>query len=617
MTDVMQEARPARFVTPLGPNELVLTEFSASEGLSELFETKIEAFGENREIDFDDAIGQHCHIELTTPDDKRRIFNGILTECRRTGQSAQLTNYSLVLRPWLWLLAHRANCRIFLDKSVKDIIKEVFEDAGFGPGTDFDFRTQETYDPIPYCVQYRETDFTFISRLAEEFGIYYFFEHSTNAHTLILADGLGSHQNNPHVPNLPAEHGWRGGDKQYLRDWVAERRYSTGKYELNDYDYLKPAKKLIATKTATERYNRAKFEVYDYPGRYDETPRGEKFAQFRLEAEQAFDKRRYSDGIAPSLFPGSLVTVEKHPTASENALYLILRCHHNFANETYRSGSAAAASASGYRGNFEFLASDRPFRAYPTTPKPRIPGVQTARVVGKKGEENREISTDEHGHIFVNFHWDRAKKISCPVRVAQAWAGNRWGEIFIPRIGMEVVIEYLEGDPDRPLVVGCVYNGANKVPYDLPANKTRAGWKSDSTEGHGGYNEIYFEDKKSSEVINVHAQKDLNVTVLNNETRSVGANMTTTIGNSETHTVGKGFKTPTGSSSRKTIIKHGDDQLDVETGAILHTAKVKIVLTVGPSKITIDPTGITLDAPTITIKAATLCTIQGLPVKIN
>jgi len=203
------------------------------------------------------------------------------------------------------------------------------------------------------------------------------------------------------------------------------------------------------------------------------------------------------------------------------------------------------------------------------------------------------------------------------LRCAQLWAGKKWGAQFIPRIGMEVLVEFLDGDPDRPIVTGCVYNDDNQPPYDLPANKTKSGIKSESSKGDHGFNEWNFEDKKGSEQINVHAQKDLNVTVLNNETRSVGANMSTSVGNSETRTVGKNFKPPTGKPSRTTTIENGDDKLDVKNGAILTSAKVKIELTCGPSKLTIDPSGITLDAPTITIKAQTNCIIQGLPVKIN
>jgi type VI secretion system secreted protein VgrG len=308
---------------------------------------------------------------------------------------------------------------------------------------------------------------------------------------------------------------------------------------LNDYDYLKPPKKLRASKETSELYVRSRWEVYDYPGKYEDQDKGEQFAQFRLEAEQALDRRRNAGGDAPSLFAGGLVTLEKHPTSAENKEYLIVRASHHFGNQSY--GSSAEGDEPGYNGTYELLPSDRPFRTVPLTPKPRIHGIQTAKVVAKKGEDKEEISTDEHGHIWVQFYWDREPKKSCPIRVAQSWASKQWGEQFIPRIGMEVVVEFLEGDPDRPLVTGCVYNGDNKVPYALPDHKTQSGLKSDSSKGHNGYNEFMFEDKKSHELIRMHAQKDHEVTVRNSEKWTIG-------------------------NDRKTTIEDGDDSLTLEKG---------------------------------------------------
>ena len=310
--------------------------------------------------------------------------------------------------------------------------------------------------------------------------------------------------------------------EQRLGAWTSQRRFCTGKIQFNDYDYLKPPKKLLAPSEASEKYAHSKLEVYDYPGKYDEENRGEKLSKFRLEAEQCFDHRRLVDGDAPSMFSGSLVTVEKHPTSSENREYLVVRCNHSYGTQQYRV-SAGRTPAEIYRGVYEFLPSDIPFRMLPLTPKPRIYGIQTAKVVTKKGEDGEEISTDEHGRIWVKFHWDREPQKTCPIRVAQVWAGKQWGGQFIPRIGMEVVVEFLEGDPDRPLVTGCVYNGDNKYPYTLPDNKTQSGLKSDSSKGHNGYNEFMFEDKKDGpRFIRMHAEKDHLVEILNSETTEIG-----------------------------------------------------------------------------------------------
>ncbi len=531
--------------TPLGENVLVLKAFSGSEGLGEPFEFEIEALSEEENIDFDKALGKACSIKLKTYELKERFFCGILVNAQWTGEEVggekPYWQYRLVLRPWFWLLNHSANCRIFLDKDVKQIIEKVFTDLSFSSGTDFKFRTTANYDKIKYCVQYRESDFAFVSRLMEQYGIYYYFEHGDAQHTMVLVDLRASHGAIPDLPQVnfnPQTWGYNRLE-QHISSWVSDRRFCTGTVEFNDYDYLKPPKNLRASKETSEHYARSRWEVYDYPGKYDEQDKGKQFAQIQLEAEQSLDRRRNAGGDAPSLFAGGLVTVQKHPASAENREYLVVRATHHFGTQSY--GSAGATGGAGYSGGYQLLPSDRPFRMLPLTPKPRIHGVQTAKVVGKKGEDKEEISTDEHGHIWVQFYWDREPQKSCPIRVSQSWSSKQWGEQFIPRIGMEVVVEFLEGDPDRPLVTGCVYNGDNKHPYKLPDHKTQSGVKSDSTKGHNGYNEFMFEDKKGDELIRMHAQKDHDVTVLN----------------SETWTIGK---------DRSATLQHGNDKLMIEEG---------------------------------------------------
>jgi type VI secretion system secreted protein VgrG len=554
MGQLKQADSAAALKTPLGDDVLVLKRFSGSEGLGEPFEFEVEALSKQDNIDFDKALGQACTVKLKTYEQKQRFFCGILTNAQwvgsEVGEQQDYSHYRLVLRPWFWLLNHRANCRIFLDKNVKDIIQQVFTDAGFSSGTDFKFRTTGNYDKIKYCVQYRERDFAFVSRLMEQYGIYYYFEHQDGQHTMVLADSRASHSPVKDLPQVKYHiqtDAYRRVEQQ-IDSWISDRRFSTGKIEFNDYDYLKPPKQLRASKEASENYTRSRFEVYEYPGKYDEQDKGKQFAQFRLEAEQALDRRRSAGGESPSLFAGGLVTLDKHPTSAENKEYLVVRASHHYGAQLY--GSVQAGLGGGYSGHYEFLPSDRPFRSLPLTPKPRICGIQTAKVVAKKGEDGEEISTDEHGHIWVQFYWDREPQKSCPIRVSQSWASKQWGEQFIPRIGMEVVVEFLEGDPDRPLVTGCVYNGDNKHPYTLPDDKTRSGLKSDSSKGHNGYNEFMFEDKKGDELVRMHAQKDHDVTVRNAETWSIG----------------EAFTTPQGKASRTTTLENGDDSLTIEKG---------------------------------------------------
>jgi type VI secretion system secreted protein VgrG len=603
-----QDNQVAKVDTPFGKDVLVLERFDGQEGLGELFEYQIQALSERNDLDFDQAIGKGCSVTHKAFG-VERVFHGVLVEAQWLGPRDNFWGYSLVLRPWLWLLSRTADCRIFQNQTAPDIIQKVFHDRGF---TDIRASLTESYPTLEYCVQYRETDLAFVSRLMEQHGIYYFFEHSADKHVLVLSDAKSSHAPVPNRPTLPfvAYGSESSPDKEHVVSWVSYRRFCTGKVEYNDYDYLKPSASLISDANGSAGYTRSNMEVYDYPGKYTKPADGKKYAKVLLEAEQAIDKRRFGSGQAASLFPGGLTTLEKHTKSDENAEYLIVRCSHSITIGTYRSGRGDDET---YHGSYEFQPSDVVFRSPLITPEPRIYGAQTATVVGNSGEE---IDVDKYGRIWVQFHWDREGKkdrnSSCPIRVAQVWSGKQWGGVFIPRIGMEVVVEFLEGDPDRPLIVGAVYNADNMPPWALPANKTQAGVKSDSSKGHGGYNEIMLEDKKGHEKINVHAQKDLTVTVLNNESRTVNNNMDTNILNAETRTIGKNFKIPTGDVSYKTEVKNGDVSLKIATGsrdtdiAMMDHLKANMMITFecGASKITMTPVSISIEAPLISLSGA-------------
>jgi len=600
---ITQDGHIGELITPLGKDVLVLQRFDGFEGLGELFEFHIDALSEQENINFDKALGRSCTIKLKTYEEKTRIFDGILTEAQWVEKVEDYYHYRLVLRPWFALLDHKADCRIFLDKNVKDIIKGVFTKGGFN---DYEFKTTGDYDTIPYCVQYRETDLAFCSRMMEKYGIYYFFKHSEGKHTMVLADSRSSHEANPDAPKLPYNPlGTPELDlQQRLGAWASQRRFCTGRVTFNDYDYLKPPKKLLASNEASANYARSQLEVYDYPGKHDEENKGKNFSKFRLEAEQCFDHRRLIEGDAPSMFAGGLVTVEKHSTSAENREYLVVRCNHSYGTQQYRAGTPDASSEI-YQGVYEFLPSDVPFRMLPLTPKPRVLGIETAKVVGKKGEDSEEISTDENGHIWVQFYWDREPQKSCPIRVAQCWSGKQWGEQHIPRVGMEVVVEFLEGDPDRPLVTGCVYNGDNKYPYELPGNKTQSGWKSDSSKGHNGYNELMFEDKKGSEVVRFHAQKDLDSVIENDETRKVGNNQTGTVVNNRSWTIQQGNDT--------IEVQLGNQTITIDAGTQTVDAMQGITLSVcmGLSTIQITPASISIISPEINLTAETTINITA------
>ncbi len=551
-----QRHRIAELTTPLGQDKLLLTSFSAHEGISQLYEIDIDCLSHDANLNFDQVIGKSCNIRLETIGKKTRHLSGILVEASWFGERETEFAYRLTLRPWFWLLTQTADCRIFQDKSVVDIIKIIFDEFGF---KDYDFKLIGGYTKIEYCVQYRESYFNFISRLMEKFGLYYFFRHDENKHTLVVADNKSSHDA---VPDLPKCRfigmGERTRDnEEYLSSWLIGRSFQTGKVTVNAYDFASPKASMRHEQKSPGGYAHDDLEIYDYPEKYkfnDKDELGKKFAQARLYAAQSLDHRRQASGNAPSLYPGGLTTIDKHPVDSENATYLVVSASHSFTSEEYRSSSEAAPTTA-YTGSYVLQPTTRLYKAPAVTSHPVISGPQTAVVVGPEESPGvyDEIHTDKYGRIKVKFHWDRRAKgdesSSRWVRVAQTWSGKAWGGIIVPRVGMEVVIEFIEGDPDRPLVVGTVYNGENGVPFDLPTNKTQSGMKTRSskkgTDSH--YNELVFEDKKDSEFVRFNAEKDLNSTIEDAETRLIkGKN-----------------KKEEGETTRQTTIERGDDVLKV------------------------------------------------------
>lgn len=605
-SELKQENRVGSLSTPLGEDKLVLTAFDAVEGLSELFEFRVDAMSDDANIDFDQLLGRSCSVSVKLFEPQARRFSGLAVEAQATGMIQDLYTYQLVLRPALWLLTRTTNCRIYHKKTVIEIVSEVLEERQI----DFRLATKDGYPKLDYCVQYRETDYNFIARLMEQHGVYFFFTHSGDSHKLVLADQTSSHEDVVGLSTVrystssTAQHSM----EQTLSSWSSERRFRTGKVELRDYNFRNPNEHLVGQASGFERYSKATtFEHYDYPGKHDNEGDGKKYAKIRLDAEQAIDHRRFASGEAVNLYPGGLVQVKEHPIESEDQKYLVVRCAHHLTNELYRSGTAPSAAERPYHGNFELQPSDHVYRAPIVTPKPVMHGPQTAKIVARDtSSDSEEIDVDDDGFglVKVLFHWDRDARRSCWLRVAQLWAGPAWGGQFIPRIGMEVVVDFLEGDPDRPLVVGAVYNGNNKYPYDLPANKTQSGIKSDSSKGHGGYNEFMFEDLKGSEKIRMHAQKDHEVVILNSETTTIGENFSG------------------GGASRATTLKQGDDTLTLNNGSqsvtihggsqtigvdnditIQSTAGGTIKVITGASSITLSPDSIQISSLTIQLSA--------------
>jgi type VI secretion system secreted protein VgrG len=597
MADLSQESRTGKLETSLGDTELVLARFSGSESLSELFEFRIEAVSEQANIDFNSALGTSTTVQLKAVDGSIRYFNGLLAEARWAGQrEAELYAYQLVIRPSVWLLSLKSNCRIFSNLSVVDILKQVLT------GVDCKYQLKSSYAKIEYCVQYHETDLDFISRMMEQWGIYYFFEHSDGNNTLVLADQKSSHEPVPglaSVPFRPVSHQTGAELTQHLEDWLRGRSVESGSFVLKDYDYRQPGANMLATSTKPGGYANDSQEMFRYLGEYEAGGPMQQFADVEAQAAQSLDDRRTGTGPAVCLFPGGLVTLTDHPESSENEEYIVVGCSHFYDGQQYRSGGAQR-HGSHYQGNFEFTPSSKQFRAELDTERPRIAGVQSALVVGKSGEE---IDVDELGRITVQFYWDRKNTASRRVRVAQIWAGSHRGALFTPRIGDEVLIQYEDGDPDRPIVVGSVYNGTNKVPADLPAKKTHSGILTKSSKNSSGYNMLLFDDTANAERIKLRAQKDLMFKALNNEQRDILGNQTENIGGDETITVGSTTIGATNISGNFTLnalqtAKINVGPVEMPTTQILMDTQ-SITLNVGPSglacQIIMNMEGITLN----------------------
>ena len=568
-----QDTRIGSFSSDLGEDVLAITRFEGTESLSSLFEFRVEVVSEDKDINFDSVLGTDCGLYIqSNHDGVKRHFRGVLTEAQWTGKVYELRAYRLVLRPWLWLLTLTTNCRIFSNKSVPDIIRQVFQDKGFDH---FELRLNASYPQLEYCVQYRESDFAFVSRLMEEYGIYYFFEHTESGHKLIMVDSSSVHDPKPAGAKLALAGGeinfTRGEDM--LNQWTDERRHRPGKVTLNDYNYEKPSADLKAEHDASSRYAHGNMELYDYPGRYPEKADGLPLANVRLEAEQALDKRSFAEGDAVTCCPGFLIEPSGQAKQQAGKQFLTVRADHVFTAVDYRS-TGAGGGGEDYTGKYEFQPVDIPFRAPAATPKPIIHGPQTALV---------SSDVDDQCRIEVQFYWDRDKTNSRYVRIAHGWAGNGWGDVKIPRIGMEVVVEYLDGDPDHPLVTGSVYNAENIAPYVKDKKNAVSGTRTE-TLGGGGYNELIMDDTASNELIRFHAQYNLEGKVENDEKREVGNNVDVKIGVNRSEDIG----------STWTV-----------------SAKQKIEFTVGTSTFTMDPTGITLKAMTITLQADAMLDLKS------
>lgn len=590
MVNTSQGARSVQLQGPAALQGFRLTRLSGREQISRPFEYELSLLGADSGVD--GILGQSVTVTLNLGGGGKRYFNGVVTEFAQVGYGVRYHEYRAVLRPAFWLLSHRADCRVFQKKSTPDIFTEVCKQAG---SIDQRQALSSSYQPWEYRVQYRESDFDFVSRLLEHEGIFYYFEHSAGKHVLVLSDDVGkltSVSGYDTVPFYPPSAAPAQRERDHLSEWAVYRSFQAASFASLEYNFETPSAAARAASAVAKRKDSSKYEIFEYPaGARELTAAGvEHLAKVRAEQLQGSQSVGRSSGDAAGLSAGRIFKLTGHPRKDCNSKYLIVTSVIEVTSDSAQT-QAVAEEAPHVRVAIESVEADTPYRPQRSTPRPLIQGAQTARVVGPSG---KEIWSDKYGRVKVQFHWDRLGKSddasSCWVRVASTWAGKNWGAQQVPRVGQEVVVSFLDGDPDRPLIIGSVFNAEAMPPYELPANATRSGLKSrTSLDGSAeNFNELSFEDKKGAEQIYLHAEKDLQVVVENNRVTTVQKDDQCTVKNDLTVTV-SGKETRTVTKDRSTSAR-ANDSLEV-TKKLTLSAGEQIVLKCGMAQIVLKQDG--------------------------
>jgi len=584
--------RTIEVIAPAEAGIVLFETMNGREAMGSLFEFHVDLLSKDGAIPAASLLGKPFSIELNKGDSNPRWFNGMIARFAFEGWSGEHFQYRAELRPLMWLLTRTSNSCIFQGKSIPDVIMDLFKAKGIPAKKQLG---RESYATWEYLVQYNETDFNFVSRLMEQEGISYYFTHEKGKHTVVLIDALTVHDPVPgHEKIVFSTAGDRAsdttGEHEYISSWSEALEVESGAYVAKDFDFEKPRAPLLSTSSAPNPHDHADGELFEYPGVYLDNTERDEYAKRRLEERQLDYEQTHGSGNAAGVTPGFRFALTEHPAPTQNRDVLVTSATYQLTSNLHITGGHDAGPD--FLVGFTAIDSKRHFRTQVTTPKPHVPGPQTAIVVGPKGEE---IWTDKYGRVKVQFHWDRKgeknEKSSCFVRVSQAWAGAAWGSIHIPRIGQEVIVDFLEGDPDRPIITGRVYNADNMPPYELPANQTQSGIKSRSTKGGGpaNFNEFRFEDKKGSEEVYLHAEKDQNIMVEQDETHHVGNDRTknidhdetTTVGHDRTETVGNDETITIGANRTETVTK--DETITIDGNRTETVAKEESV-TIGGSR---------------------------------
>jgi type VI secretion system secreted protein VgrG len=621
-----QEGRLIALTTPLGEDALLLAGFSGHEAMSRLFSFHLNLLTEHVSIDFTQIIGQNVTISVAQSDNTPRYFNGMVSQFAQSGSDTNFIHYQMEVVPWTWMLTRYADCKIFHNKKVGDILEQVFQDRGF---KDYKLSLNGDYPPLEYCVQYRETDFNFISRLMEQNGIFYFFQHEKGKHTMVIADSSSIHEPCPGQESAGCNLVSGGLDADdVVNSWNIEQELRTGKYTMTDYNFKIPSASLLASEaTIVSVGGNAAFEIFDYPGEYATRGDGSTFAKLRMQEEEAGHLVAHGSSVCRAFTTGYKFDLTDHYQDSMNTSYILTEVQHIASVGGTYSGSGGGSGSDSYSNYFTCIPETVPFRPARLTPKPFVQGPQTAIVVGKSkdtddsddggGGDGEEIWVDKYGRVIVLFPWDRAGNCSCRVRVSQDWAGQGWGAICIPRVGQEVIVSFLEGDPDRPVITGRVYNADQTVPYPLPDNQTRSTFKTRSSEGGGtdNYNELRFEDKTGSEQIFLRGEKDFDTRLKNDIREWVGNNRSLIVTQDQMEKVGGDLHSQvTGNVNEKVgqnlslqvgqnLYEKSGMNFAHEAGQIIHLkagmtlvleAGAELTLKVGGNFVNIGPAGVTI-----------------------
>ncbi len=603
---------PVAVIGPLKEDILLFNGMTGFDKLSTLSEYTVELLCKEKDLDFAKVLGKTMTVAMKYgTGGKKREFSGIVTQFSSFGVAEEYTRYVAVLKPALWLLTRTTDCQIYPDQTVVEIVKAVCGKPVYRGlcVVDEDW-LEKSYPKLEYCVQYRESDFNFVCRLLEHAGIYFYFKYVDGMHMMVLADSYGAHLPAPDYSEIVFDdkHSRDVSGSERITSWSSSGEIESSGFALRDFDFTKMMGgtfgQLNAKESIPAAFFQPAYQQYDYPGGYATVEMGKDMADARIEELHGQSERILAAGNARGLVVGALFTLQKHPVDSMNREYLITAAQYRLAGNHYGEiGSTAIGRV--FDCQFNAVGKKYPFRPERRIAKPVVSGPQTAVVVGKQGEE---IWTDPYGRVKVQFHWDRLGerdgKNSCWLRVAQSWAGERWGSMFVPRIGMEVLVEFIDGDPDRPIITGCVYNSANMPPYALPEHQTRSTLKTNSSKGGGGFNELRFEDKKGAEEIFVQAEKDFNRVVKHHDSLKVGflhkepGNQTIAIRNNQ--------KLDVGNDQIVRIAKHQKTKIEatqtVKVGQTLEIeAGTSILFKVGGSTIKLEAGQITINSPLVKI----------------